>query len=49
MDQYGEWGLRADGSGAYYANSPLAVGQRTADGALMLILAAMRGMTPQVS
>jgi hypothetical protein len=35
-------------SGAFYANAPLVVGQRTADGALMLLLAAMRGLTPQV-
>ncbi|WVQ99017.1 hypothetical protein IAU59_006149 [Kwoniella sp. CBS 9459] len=34
-------------SGAMYANSPLAVGKRTADGALTLILSAMRGLTPQ--
>ncbi|WVF71887.1 hypothetical protein IAT40_006697 [Kwoniella sp. CBS 6097] len=34
-------------SGAMYANSPLAVGKRTADGALALILGAMRGITPQ--
>ncbi|OCF40628.1 oxidoreductase [Kwoniella heveanensis CBS 569] len=34
-------------SGAMYANSPLAVGRRTADGALALILGAMRGITPQ--
>ncbi|WWD16235.1 hypothetical protein CI109_100661 [Kwoniella shandongensis] len=34
-------------TGAMYANSPTAVGQRTADGALMLTLAAMRGVTPQ--
>lgn len=34
-------------SGAMYANSPLAVGQRTADGALMLLLSAMRGLTAQ--
>ncbi|WVR05473.1 hypothetical protein IAU60_002489 [Kwoniella sp. DSM 27419] len=35
------------GTGAMYANSPSAVGERTANGALMLILSAMRGMTPQ--
>ncbi|KAK8869504.1 hypothetical protein IAR55_000069 [Kwoniella newhampshirensis] len=34
-------------TGAMYANSPTAVGQRTADGALMLTLGAMRGVTPQ--
>ncbi|WRT67467.1 uncharacterized protein IL334_004439 [Kwoniella shivajii] len=34
-------------TGAMYANSPIQVGKRTADGALMLILAAMRGLTPQ--
>ncbi|RSH93787.1 hypothetical protein EHS25_006435 [Saitozyma podzolica] len=34
-------------TGAYYANSPREVGRRTADGALMLLLAAMRGLTPQ--
>ncbi|WWC69129.1 uncharacterized protein I206_103065 [Kwoniella pini CBS 10737] len=34
-------------TGAMYANSPTQVGKRTADGALMLILSVMRGMTPQ--
>ncbi|ORY30024.1 putative oxidoreductase [Naematelia encephala] len=34
-------------NGCVYANSPFAVGQRTADGALLLTLAAMRGLTPQ--
>jgi hypothetical protein len=36
-------------SGAYYCNSPIAVGRRTADGAIMLLLAAMRGLVSQVS
>ncbi|WWC60774.1 uncharacterized protein I303_103350 [Kwoniella dejecticola CBS 10117] len=34
-------------TGAMYANSPTQVGKRTADGALMLILSVMRGLTPQ--
>ncbi|WWD01053.1 hypothetical protein V866_007991 [Kwoniella sp. B9012] len=33
-------------TGAMYANSPTQVGKRTADGALMLILSVMRGLTP---
>lgn len=35
-------------SGAMYANSPTIVGERTADGALMLLLAAFRGVVTQV-
>ena len=36
-------------SGGYYCNAPLVVGRRTADGAIMLLLAAMRGLVSQVS
>jgi len=39
----------ANNRGAYYCNSPIAVGRRTADGAVMLLLAAMRGLVSQVS
>ena len=39
----------ANNRGAYYCNSPIAVGRRTADGAIMLLLAAMRGLVSQVS
>jgi hypothetical protein len=35
--------------GGYYCNAPLVVGRRTADGAIMFLLAAMRGLVSQVS
>ena len=34
---------------AYFINTPLSIGRKTADGALMLLFPAMCGLTPQVS
>lgn len=38
----------ADSSGAIVANTPTEVGRSTADGALVLLLAALKGLTPRV-